>query len=137
MFPCPTAVVLPPAVYRRKQSSRRILAYASQARQRPRPFGAWLSSSFLHLHAALALATLVLSSTPARAVANGAALWLVPHDLKTILLLTLLLIFTATLPRAVADEWISDEYRCALTIPTQESLHRPRISRLSERSSAQ
>lgn len=42
-------------------------------------------------------------------------------DLKTRLLLTLLLIFSAALPRAVADEWISDEYRCALTIPTQES----------------
>ena len=25
------------------------------------------------------------------------------------------------LPRASADEWISEEYRCALTIPTQES----------------
>ena len=42
-------------------------------------------------------------------------------DLKTRLLLTLLLIFATTLPRAAADEWISDQYHCALTIPTQES----------------
>ena len=42
-------------------------------------------------------------------------------DLKTRLLFTLLLIFAATLPRAAADEWISEQYRCALTIPTQES----------------
>ena len=41
--------------------------------------------------------------------------------MKNILLCTLLLIFTATLPRATADEWISEEYRCALTIPTKES----------------
>jgi hypothetical protein len=41
--------------------------------------------------------------------------------LKTLLLCTLLLIFTTTLPRASADEWISELYHCALTIPTQES----------------
>jgi hypothetical protein len=41
--------------------------------------------------------------------------------LKPILLCTLLLIFAATLPRAAADEWISEQYHCALTIPTQES----------------
>ena len=40
--------------------------------------------------------------------------------MKTRLLCTLLLLAT-TLPRATADEWISEEYRCALTIPTQES----------------
>ncbi len=32
-----------------------------------------------------------------------------------------MLIVSALLPRAVADEWISEEYHCALTIPTQES----------------
>ncbi len=41
--------------------------------------------------------------------------------MKTLLLCTLLLIFTTTLPRAAADEWISEQYRCVLTIPTQES----------------
>ena len=43
-------------------------------------------------------------------------------DLKTCnSLLLLLLAFSALLPRAWADEWISEEYRCAMTIPTQES----------------
>ncbi len=41
--------------------------------------------------------------------------------MKTRLACTLLLIFSAILPRAVADEWISEQYRCALTLPTQES----------------
>lgn len=41
--------------------------------------------------------------------------------LKTILLSALLLLFAIPLPRGAADEWISEEYRCALTIPTQES----------------
>jgi hypothetical protein len=36
-------------------------------------------------------------------------------------LLTLLSLLAAWLPRAAADEWISEEYRCALTIPTKES----------------
>ena len=48
-------------------------------------------------------------------------LWFVRADLKTRILCTLLLIFTAALPRAAADEWISEQYRCALTLPTQES----------------
>ena len=42
-------------------------------------------------------------------------------DLKIRLLCTLLLFFTAGLRCATADEWISEEYRCALTIPSQES----------------
>ncbi len=41
--------------------------------------------------------------------------------MKRFLLCALPLIFAATLPRAAADEWISEQYRCALTIPTQES----------------
>lgn len=49
------------------------------------------------------------------------AVWSARADLKTRILLTLLLIFSSAIPRAVADEWISDEYHCALTIPTQES----------------
>ncbi len=32
-----------------------------------------------------------------------------------------MLSLAAWLPRAAADEWISEEYRCALTIPTKES----------------
>ena len=56
-----------------------------------------------------------------RTLAKGAALWFACADLKTLLLCTLLLIFTTTLPRAAADEWISEQYRCAMTIPTQES----------------
>ena len=31
------------------------------------------------------------------------------------------MVFTSILPQAAADEWISEQYRCALTIPTQES----------------
>ena len=54
-------------------------------------------------------------------LAFRATVWFARADLKTRLLLTLLLIFSATLPSAIADEWISDEYHCALTIPTQES----------------
>ena len=50
-----------------------------------------------------------------------AALWFVRAALKTLLLCTLLLIFATPLPHASADEWISEQYRCALTIPTQES----------------
>ena len=41
--------------------------------------------------------------------------------MKTFLLCTLLLIFATPLPHASADEWISELYHCALTIPTQES----------------
>ena len=41
--------------------------------------------------------------------------------MKTRIRFTLLLLVALTLPRAWADEWISEEYRCALTIPTQES----------------
>ena len=41
--------------------------------------------------------------------------------MKTRFLCTLLLIFAATHPRAAADEWLSEQYHCALTIPTQES----------------
>ncbi|MEO6786883.1 MAG: hypothetical protein ABI318_12190 [Chthoniobacteraceae bacterium] len=41
--------------------------------------------------------------------------------MKTRLLCTLLSLLAAWLPRAAADEWISEEYRCALTIPTHES----------------
>ena len=41
--------------------------------------------------------------------------------MKTRLRLTLLLLLALTLPHAWADEWVSEEYRCALTIPTQES----------------
>ena len=41
--------------------------------------------------------------------------------MKKILHCTLLIFFSAALPNATADEWISEEYRCALTIPTQES----------------
>ena len=41
--------------------------------------------------------------------------------MKTLLLCTLLLIFPAILPHASADEWLSEQYHCALTIPTQES----------------
>ena len=41
--------------------------------------------------------------------------------MKTRTRFTLLLLVALTLPRAWADEWISEEYRCALTIPTQES----------------
>ena len=33
----------------------------------------------------------------------------------------MLLFLAITLPRATADEWISEQYHCALTIPTQES----------------
>jgi hypothetical protein len=33
----------------------------------------------------------------------------------------MLIFAAAALPRAVADEWISEEHLCALTIPTQES----------------
>ena len=56
-----------------------------------------------------------------RTLAKFAALWFGPADLKTILLCTLLLIVTTSLPRALADEWLSEQYHCALTIPTQES----------------
>ena len=57
-----------------------------------------------------------------RVLAIRAAVWFARTVLKTRLLLTLLLlIFPAVIPSAVADEWISDEYHCALTIPTQES----------------
>jgi hypothetical protein len=41
--------------------------------------------------------------------------------LKTRSLCTLFLLLAAALPRTLADEWISEEYRCAVTIPTQES----------------
>ena len=54
-------------------------------------------------------------------LAKRTAACFAPHDLKKILRCTLLLIFSAMLPRATADEWISEEYGCALTIPTQES----------------
>lgn len=54
-------------------------------------------------------------------LANGAAMWFVPADLKTWIRCTLLLFAALALPRAWADEWISEEYRCAVTIPTQES----------------
>lgn len=56
-----------------------------------------------------------------RTLANGAALWFARADLKMRLLCTLLLFLAAALPCATADEWISEQYRCALTIPTQES----------------
>jgi hypothetical protein len=55
-----------------------------------------------------------------RTLAKRTARWFAARDLKKTLI-TLLLIFTAALPRTSADEWISDEYHCALTIPTQES----------------
>ena len=48
-------------------------------------------------------------------------MWFVPADLKTWIRCTLLLFAAFALPRAWADEWISEEYRCAVTIPTQES----------------
>ncbi len=41
--------------------------------------------------------------------------------MKPRLLCTLLLSLAAGLPCATADEWISEQFRCALTIPTQES----------------
>lgn len=41
--------------------------------------------------------------------------------LKTRLLRTLVLVLAAGLHCANADEWISEEFRCAITIPTQES----------------
>ena len=41
--------------------------------------------------------------------------------MKTCIRFTLLLLAALTIPRGRADEWISEEYRCALTIPTQES----------------
>lgn len=42
-------------------------------------------------------------------------------SLKTRLLITLLSFAAAVLPSALADEWTSEKYLCALTIPTQES----------------
>ncbi len=54
-------------------------------------------------------------------LAIRATLWFARNDLKTRLACTLLLIFSAILPRAVAEEWISEQYRCALTLPTHES----------------
>ncbi len=54
-------------------------------------------------------------------LANGAAMWFLPGELKTWLRCMLLLLAALALPGARADEWISEEYRCALTIPTQES----------------
>ena len=54
-------------------------------------------------------------------LANGTTLWFVPPDLKILLSGIVFIGFGAWLPRAIADEWISEKYRCALTIPTQES----------------
>jgi hypothetical protein len=42
-------------------------------------------------------------------------------ELKTRIFSTLLLIAVAAPPLATADEWTSDKFLCALTIPTQES----------------
>lgn len=41
--------------------------------------------------------------------------------LTTRFLITFLILAAAVLPQASADEWISEQYRCALTIPTSES----------------
>jgi len=41
--------------------------------------------------------------------------------LKTRLLITFLILSATTLHRAMADEWISEQHLCALTIPTHES----------------
>jgi hypothetical protein len=54
-------------------------------------------------------------------LANGTTLWFATPDLKIYLSRIALVVFAAWLPRAMADEWISEKYRCALTIPTQES----------------
>ncbi len=56
-----------------------------------------------------------------RALANFAAMCFLPAALKTWLRCTLLSLLALALPQLRADDWISEEYRCALTIPTQES----------------
>lgn len=54
-------------------------------------------------------------------LANGSTLWSARADLKTLLSRIVFIILAAWLPRAMGDEWISEKFRCALSIPTQES----------------